>query len=154
VSSVLSRLKGSRSEFPQMSNKEKLRLHYNKLRTIRKFRSKEKALDFLGGKCVKCGSKDKLEFDHINQDRKDAKHCISVMIGSQLRWERIEEELQKCQLLCKSCHWEKTKKDLGQLKYKHGTVTFYRKGCRCDKCRTTHIAYLKDYRRKKLVEML
>lgn len=58
-----------------------------------------------GGKCIKCGSMRKLEFDH-----KDPREKISHKIWS---WSiaRIEAELEKCQLLCQRCHDLKTYQD-------------------------------------------
>jgi 5-methylcytosine-specific restriction endonuclease McrA len=54
------------------------------------------------GPCQKCGSKDKLEVDHINPEDK-----VSHSVWS---WtpERRRLELKKCQVLCRRCHREKT----------------------------------------------
>ena len=59
----------------------------------------------LGGKCVRCGSIENLEFDHIIKETK------SFTIGSSLTRFSIEElilEADKCQLLCRPCHIEKS----------------------------------------------
>jgi len=60
----------------------------------------------LGGKCVKCGATERLEFDHI--DPKNKSFCITknLRMGDK---EKLQEELDKCQLLCYDCHLEKTK---------------------------------------------
>lgn len=54
------------------------------------------------GPCQKCGSKEKLELDHINPEDK-----VSHSVWS---WtpERRRLELNKCQALCRPCHREKT----------------------------------------------
>ena len=55
----------------------------------------------LGGKCVRCGATERLEFDHILKETK------SYTIGSNLTCFSIEElieEANKCQLLCRPCH--------------------------------------------------
>lgn len=109
---------------------------------------RQAALVYLDGECVKCGSVDKLEFDHINDDREDADHCISRMLD--LNWDRLKTELNKCQLLCNPCHWDKTRADKNYGKSNHGTLTRYRGGCRCDICRLCHIAYLREYRHNKI----
>ena len=63
------------------------------------------------GPCVKCGSNEKLEVDHI-----DPKEKITHKVWS-LNLEKRISELKKCQVLCESCHMEKTKIDLrNQLK--------------------------------------
>lgn len=59
----------------------------------------------LGGKCVRCGSIENLEFDHIIKETK------SFTIGSSLTSFSIEDlilEADKCQLLCRPCHIEKS----------------------------------------------
>lgn len=72
---------------------------------IRKREYKKWAINHLGGECVECGDVDNLEFDHINPGNKD-KHISDVMSSRN----KLTEELKKCQLLCKSCHKEKTKR--------------------------------------------
>ena len=65
---------------------------------------RETAIIQLGGKCVKCGAKEELEFDHL--DPKSKYKTISKLI---LAPDVIlEAELNKCQLLCKNCHLEKS----------------------------------------------
>lgn len=71
------------------------------------------ALEYLGNKCVNCGTIEGLEFDHIDPKKR------SFTIGK--RWltsmESLISELDKCQLLCRNCHEIKTKND-GSLKSK------------------------------------
>lgn len=92
---------------------------------------KSKAIAQLGGSCVVCGITENLEFDHINP--KDKLFTITNIFD---RTDALIFELQKCQLLCKTHHVEKTLKDLGQLSGRetHGTLTSY-KYCKCDLCR-------------------
>lgn len=76
----------------------------------------------LGG-CQKCGLKLKnddefhfacFDFDHI--DSKTKKAGIGVLVGrSSIKV--IEEEMQKCQLLCAACHRIKTHEQLGWTPY-------------------------------------
>ena len=62
----------------------------------------------LGGKCVACGSVDKLQFDH--KDRSTKKFAIGkLFMKSQ---SVVREELEKCQLLCQPCHVEKSRPEL------------------------------------------
>ena len=62
------------------------------------------AVERLGGKCVKCGRTDDLQFDHIEPGSKTRK------VSEATNWslERFLAEVDKCQLLCKQCHDEKT----------------------------------------------
>ena len=61
--------------------------------------------DELGNKCVKCGTTENLQFDHIDPKTK----CFNV--NPQDSWEKTLPELYKCQLLCPPCHLEKTMTD-------------------------------------------
>ena len=59
----------------------------------------------LGGKCVRCGSIENLEFDHIIKETK------SFTISSSLTCFSVEDlilEVDKCQLLCRPCHIDKS----------------------------------------------
>lgn len=64
---------------------------------------KEKAIDMFGGKCSCCGY-DKciaaLDFHHIDPTEKNERVTFS------LKWEKVEQELKKCALLCANCHRE------------------------------------------------
>lgn len=60
--------------------------------------------------CVKCGSKNKMELDHINRLDK-----VSHRIWSWKEARRIKE-IAKCQVLCNMCHKEKTKQQILELK--------------------------------------
>lgn len=72
----------------------------------RRRKMKQMSVDYLGGKCNRCGYNkciDALDFHHINPKEKDFNfsengHCRS--------WERVKKELDKCELLCANCHRE------------------------------------------------
>ena len=88
-------------------------------------------LNRLGGECVICGSTENLEFDHVDPNTK------SLSIGKLLSYskETVDEELKKCQLLCKECHKAKTKEYLKQRPVeKRWTSPFDSKSkfCICD----------------------
>lgn len=65
---------------------------------------KIKAVNFMGGKCSKCGEKNifKLEFHHINGKQTGIDSCISYL--KHARWSVIEAEIKKCILVCRNCH--------------------------------------------------
>lgn len=89
------------------------------------------------GPCKKCGSTEKLEVDHI--DRK-TKINHKVWTWSQIR---RDEELQKCQVLCKKCHVEKTAADMG---YRQHGDSGYHRGCRCKICKDVAVKRVNEYR--------
>lgn len=57
-----------------------------------------------------------------------------------------DAELKKCQVLCSGCHQAKTTSEA--LVMVHGRP-MYRKGCRCDTCRTIEVATVNENRRKR-----
>lgn len=95
---------------------------------------KEQVIRILGGKCVKCGSTENLEFDHINPIEKN------FTITTRIR-QNISEEIKKCQLLCRSCHRDKTGRTT------HGKRRMYQNGCRCEACKGINRSYIREYKR-------
>lgn len=71
----------------------------------RYYRRREWAIDLLGGHCVQCGRKDDLHFDH--RDARTKLFAIGKCLASMPK-SRLLLELNKCQLLCSSCHIAKT----------------------------------------------
>ena len=76
---------------------------------------KEKAVTYKGGKCEKCGYNKciaALDFHHKNPEEKiyDVKSLMNR------KWELIQEEIDKCILLCSNCHreehWNERRKKL------------------------------------------
>ena len=106
------------------------------------------AVKFLGGKCVKCGSEDRPEFDHIIPSDK-FKTIARMWSYSEVRfW----EEINKCQLLCRTCHEKKSLIDLQfkDAKNSHGTLSTYTTyKCRCLLCKKANSVYSKEYKRKR-----
>ena len=103
-----------------------------------------KALAYMGGECVACGTTDGLEFDHINPSEK--MFDIASLITAS--WSRLEAELLKCQLLCKKCHKEKSDKE--STTRTHGTPTMYRRGkCRCEGCVKANSEYIVSFRKRR-----
>lgn len=92
---------------------------------------RQQAIAALGGRCVKCGGDSELQFDHVDANSKVVDPS-SVMTGNEAK---AKAELAKCQLLCRSCHREKTNLERYGVRV-HGTYAMYkREGCRCDPCR-------------------
>jgi hypothetical protein len=84
------------------------------------------------GPCIKCGSWKDLELDH-----KDRTTKVDHKVWSWSQ-QRRDEELAKCQVLCKSCHITKTISEL-QRPIRHGSVRAYtNKKCRCIICVEAH----------------
>jgi hypothetical protein len=72
----------------------------------RRKKIKEKAINYKGGCCQKCGYNKcvgALEFHHLNPNEKDFSLSSN---GYSLSWETIKKELDKCILVCANCHRE------------------------------------------------
>lgn len=75
---------------------------------------RERAIKILGGRCVKCGSTEQLEFDHVDRTTKDPKLKGGGITWTRA-WEWIVTELVKCQLLCRKCHEDKSRSEIGDV---------------------------------------
>lgn len=78
------------------------------IKAVQKRRKKirEMAIEYLGGRCSRCGydrCMEALEIHHLESSHKD--FGISDK-GYTRSWNRVQEELEKCELLCANCHRE------------------------------------------------
>lgn len=67
--------------------------------------NKQKGVDYLGGKCIKCGYNKcnaALDFHHVDSSDKEF-NPAHLTRGS---WNKLKIELDKCVLLCANCHRE------------------------------------------------
>jgi len=70
---------------------------------VRRMRNKLAAIEYLGGKCSRCswtGLPAGFDFHHVNGDDKE----FQIGNAANISWDRLTKELDKCELLCKSCH--------------------------------------------------
>ena len=71
--------------------------------TRKRKENKQRAVDYLGGKCLDCGQKYSLavyDFHHLDPTQKD----IQVSWLMNWNWGVQQKELDKCVLLCSNCH--------------------------------------------------
>ena len=110
----------------------------------RQWVARRRAEFFAGKACVRCGSQERLELDHI-----DPKLKVAHQIWS---WSEVRqaEEIAKCQVLCHDCHLQKTGEDFGWGTRPHGTLTSYKRyGCRCAECRAANATWARESRLRK-----
>jgi len=112
----------------------------DKQREFQARRARNRRAEFFSGKkCALCDSDKKLELHHLDKEKKDSHRIWS---WSQ---ERIDKEVSKCAILCRSCHIELHAEEK-RTPIKHGTDSAYiGKGCRCELCKKAHSLVKKDY---------
>ena len=111
---------------------------------------RNKLIKYLGGFCTVCKSTTNLEFNHIDRSNK-----LFTLSGSGLdkSWVKILEEVDKCELVCHTCHLGKTREqfktkqirpwnDKKHLPFIHGTARSYNEiNCRCNDCKKAKRLY-------------
>lgn len=112
--------------------------------TLKRRKKRQELIQALGGKCARCGSSENLEFDHLDPNQKEFR------VSEMLDWGevRLSQEVEKCQLLCKDCHHQKTLEnwEYGQ-EAPHGGIWRWRKyKCRCADCMQANDKY-NEFRR-------
>jgi hypothetical protein len=91
-------------------------------------------IEMLGGVCVRCGTTEDLQFDHIDPKTKRFAVCSDLSRP----WNELVDEVLRTQLLCCSCHQAKGVEDRGEPS--HGLYRYCDFGCRCDVCRAANAA--------------
>jgi hypothetical protein len=75
-----------------------------------------------GNKCINCGATEDLHFDHIDPATKVA--AVGELATSN-GFKRCYEEALKCQLICKTCHIQKSKENNDYIATaKHHRITW------------------------------
>jgi hypothetical protein len=103
-----------------------------------------------GGVCMQCDASDQLEFDHVDWRTKDFTIASNWAMKDRAKFDL---ELLKCQLLCSTCHEEKTqvdKQEMGLVGFTHGTVYAWMKvKCECDICVGAKMAWHQERNAKR-----
>lgn len=105
---------------------------------------RQEALMLLGGTCVRCGTDEDLNFDHIDASQK----AFSIGKMWSVSREKFLSEIAKCQILCAPCHRNKTREYGDHRLASHGTINnYYRGKCRCDLCTAARDQHVEERRR-------
>lgn len=91
--------------YAQDPEREKSRIHRNRAR--RRGERRRFFASYLGSRpCVDCGESDTLllEFDHVRDKRGD----VSTLAWRLAPWDRVLEEIAKCEIRCGNCHRRRT----------------------------------------------
>jgi hypothetical protein len=87
------------------NNNKKCNLCIAKIARYKKYNFKAECISYKGGKCEKCGYNkcpDALEFHHLNPEEKD----FEISSVRKYDFALVQDELDKCVLLCSNCHRE------------------------------------------------
>lgn len=103
---------------------------------------RDKLIQMAGFTCKECGSAKELEFDH--RDPSTLSFRLSGA-GLDKAWGKILEEFKKCDLLCGSCHLEKTSRECENGQVPHGGGLSGKKNCPCEPCRIRKREYMRGY---------
>lgn len=76
---------------------------YKEINNHKRNLRKRRIYEHFGGCCVKCGSTDNLEVDHINPAHKKSKQSFYAM-----GFDKVIAEEDNLQLLCHDCHKKKS----------------------------------------------
>jgi 5-methylcytosine-specific restriction endonuclease McrA len=129
-----------------IKNREEYNAYMRDYQKARYYRRRLEAIASLGGKCVTCGRTEDLEFDHINPSDKTYNVARILTGGSE---QKVQAELQKCQLLCKECHDKKTYAvDGDQKTVGHGGGNSGKRNCKCEPCKLKKAEYMKNNKAK------
>ena len=102
---------------------------------------RQRALDYLGGKCVECETVENLHFHHLDPSTKE----YDVSTGAVHKgWQKLVIELDKCELRCEAHHIDEHRSSA-----LCGTAQRYWRGCRCQPCTTANTEHNKEYKARR-----
>ncbi len=110
-------------------------MHYN---TARYHKRMNQMRFLLGGECAKCGAEDALHIHH--RDPNDKAFVLSNEFDRP--WEELVVELEKCELLCETCHKH-------EHRAQHGLGMYSHQKCRCAVCKAAWNAKHREYKMKR-----
>ena len=96
-------------------NTDEHKLNIRKRNKLIIFDNRKKLFEFYkSNSCVDCGESDPivLECDH----KSDKEFEVSKMVANGYSWDRIQKEIDKCNVRCANCHRRKTAIDFGWYK--------------------------------------
>ncbi len=126
-----------------MQTREEYNAYQRVYQLERYHRRRREAIEFLGGRCVICGTTEDLEIDHI--DYMEKKFNIAKLWS--ISYVRFMEEISKCQLLCVEHHKHKSSREsIERRGLTHGKYhAAFHYDCQCEECIEFRIIYTYEY---------
>ncbi len=87
-----------------MTKEERKQKNYERVKSYRQ-KMKERLVEYKGNECFFCGYNKcitALEFHHLDPTQKD----FGISSYTNLKWDNIKKEVDKCLLVCSNCHRE------------------------------------------------
>lgn len=119
---------GRRQSHCKSCGRDYLKAHYQENRSWylernkrRKLELRKRLWEYLRTKqCIDCGESETLylDFDHREPNKKEFN--ISNAIGRSMSWQRVETEIQKCDIRCVKCHRLRTAQQFGWFRFDQG----------------------------------
>tara|TARA_R110000772_G_scaffold17946_3_gene50034 strand:+ start:173369 stop:173830 length:462 start_codon:yes stop_codon:yes gene_type:complete len=89
----------------------------SKRRNITNRENRKKLFNFyLNNPCVDCTESDPIVLECDHKEGVVKFKIVSEMVNSGYSWDRIQEEIDKCDVRCSNCHKKRTAKDQGWYK--------------------------------------
>lgn len=101
-------------------------------------------IGLLGGRCSHdgCEVTESLEFDHIDPATRGFRISGPALDKP---WAVLLAEVEKCQVLCRPHHWEKTLANGETTAVEHGGGLSGKKNCPCRPCKDRKAEYMQNY---------
>ena len=116
---------------------------------------KNEVIEYLGGKCINCDSIDRLEIDHIDPKTKSFDISSNWTVTDK---KLLQEEIDKCQILCHECHKNKTSESNRKRllnTFKHGTMyAWMKRKCPCSICTEAKKAFSIIKNKKRITQKI
>ncbi len=96
------RIRGQESYKNNWAN-NRARIDSNHYKTIEALRERCNEIKHLAG-CRFCKEREPICLDFHHRNKAEKEFGISQMIGSHRNWERIQREINKCEIVCANCH--------------------------------------------------
>lgn len=102
---------GSQYEKYGKTHYERNRQKYIDRVTVRRKKNQVKLVEYKKTiSCLDCGIQDfrVIDFDHLPGTKTKKRDCVAYIVNSGVSWDRIMEEIKKCEPRCANCHRIKT----------------------------------------------